>query len=53
MLFRSDVMMSNTIYKKAGSSEDAIAEIKVGAGNQFDPDMVNAFVKVINNGAKA
>ena len=48
-----DVMMSNTIYKKAGSREDAIAELKSGAGNQFDPHMVNAFVKVINNGAKA
>ncbi|HDH05554.1 MAG TPA: diguanylate cyclase [Nitrospirae bacterium] len=48
-----DVMMSNTTYRNAGSAEDALAEIKGGAGSQFDPHMVNAFIKVIRNGVKA
>ncbi len=43
-----DVMISDTDYKKAGSSEDAIEELKKYAGKQFDPHMVNAFIKTID-----
>jgi diguanylate cyclase (GGDEF)-like protein/putative nucleotidyltransferase with HDIG domain len=42
-----DVMRSDTIYKKADSMEKSISELKQCAGTQFDPKLVNAFVKVI------
>ena len=42
-----DVMMSNTLYKKANSVEHAIEELKECAGTQFDPGMVKAFVRSI------
>lgn len=42
-----DVMRSNTVYKKANSEEETIAELKECAGTQFDPRIVSAFIKVI------
>ncbi len=42
-----DVLMSDTAYKKAGSPERAITELKECAGTQFDPHMVNAFIRII------
>jgi putative two-component system response regulator len=41
-----DAMTSNRPYRKALSKEEALAEIRKGAGAQFDPAMAEAFVKV-------
>ncbi len=43
-----DVMMSDTDYRRAGSSEDAVEELKKYAGTQFDPHMVDTFIRVID-----
>jgi HD-GYP domain-containing protein (c-di-GMP phosphodiesterase class II) len=45
-----DAMRSDTGYKKAFSSEEAIAEIKNCAGTQFDPHIANAFINIIEKG---
>lgn len=42
-----DAMMNNTIYRKAYSAKEAVSELKECSGTQFDPQMVNAFVEVI------
>ena len=42
-----DVMMTDTAYRKAVSIEEVLTELKKCSGTQFDPYMVNAFVKVI------
>ncbi|RJR18065.1 MAG: diguanylate cyclase [Nitrospiraceae bacterium] len=42
-----DVMRSSTVYKKASSEAESLAELKECAGTQFDPRIVSAFVKVI------
>ncbi len=43
-----DAMMNNTIYRKAYSSKEAVAELRECSGSQFDPKVVDAFIKVIN-----
>jgi diguanylate cyclase (GGDEF)-like protein/putative nucleotidyltransferase with HDIG domain len=43
-----DAMLSNSIYRKSYSSKEAIAELKECSGSQFDPKVVDVFVKVIN-----
>lgn len=43
-----DSMLSNTIYRKAYSSKEAVVELKECAGTQFDPKIVDVFVKLIN-----
>ncbi len=43
-----DAMMNNTAYRKAYSAEDALTELREGAGTQFDPLMVEAFIKLID-----
>ena len=41
-----DVMVSETPYKKRGRSiEDAMGELYRCSGTQFDPDIVEAFVR--------
>jgi diguanylate cyclase (GGDEF)-like protein/PAS domain S-box-containing protein len=42
-----DAMTNDRPYRKAMSKEMAIAEIKKCAGEQFDPNVVEAFVKYI------
>jgi len=42
-----DVMTSERIYKKAMSKEDAIKELRRCAGTQFDPVLVDKFIKMI------
>ncbi len=43
-----DAMMNNTAYRKAYSEEDAVMELREGAGTQFDPIMVAAFIKLLD-----
>jgi two-component system cell cycle response regulator len=39
-------MTSDRSYRKAMSEEVAVAELRAGAGSQFDPDVVAAFLRV-------
>ncbi|OEF97738.1 hypothetical protein BHF68_14140 [Desulfuribacillus alkaliarsenatis] len=42
-----DVMTEDQPYKKAISNDEAIEELKRCAGTQFDPNLVELFVKII------
>ena len=42
-----DVMANGRVYEDAISSVDAIGEIKRCAGTQFDPTLVDAFIKIL------
>lgn len=42
-----DAMTSHRAYRRARSVETAIRELQVGAGGQFDPVMVNIFIKIL------
>ncbi|MBN2642188.1 MAG: PAS domain S-box protein [Victivallales bacterium] len=44
-----DAMTFTRAYRKAMEREEALAEIRKGAGNQFDPSVVDAFFKVVNS----
>jgi putative nucleotidyltransferase with HDIG domain len=46
-----DTITSRTSYKKASPFDLAVGEIESGAGTQFDPDAVSAFLKVVHSGA--
>jgi HD-GYP domain-containing protein (c-di-GMP phosphodiesterase class II) len=39
-----DAMVSNRPYRSAMSVEDALGELRAGAGSQFDPAVVDAVV---------
>lgn len=43
-----DVMTHDRVYKKAISKSDAILELKNCAGTQFDPHLVEEFIKYLN-----
>ena len=43
-----DALTSERPYKKAWAAEDAITEIKRCTGSQFDPNVVDGFLKVIS-----
>ncbi|MTI84655.1 MAG: diguanylate cyclase [Firmicutes bacterium] len=43
-----DAMTNNRPYRKALSHEEAIEELKLYAGKQFDPTLVKHFVKVLS-----
>jgi HD-GYP domain-containing protein (c-di-GMP phosphodiesterase class II) len=47
-----DAMTSDRPYRKALSQEYAIGELKKGAGTQFDPKIVNAFLSVLEKEKK-
>ena len=42
-----DAMTSDRPYRKAMTTEKAIAELKTNAGTQFDPDLVDIFLRII------
>ena len=42
-----DTITSERTYKKARTREDAFAELERCASNQFDPEIVRAFVKIM------
>ena len=44
-----DVMTHDRVYKEAMSLEDAVHELRSCSGNQFDPEMVEAFLKLLEN----
>jgi CHASE2 domain-containing sensor protein len=41
-----DALISERPYKKAWSREDALAEIRRGAGSHFDPQLAEAFLRL-------
>ncbi|MBO8128371.1 MAG: PAS domain S-box protein [Peptococcaceae bacterium] len=43
-----DAMTSDRPYRKALTRQEAVAELKRCAGTQFDPDLVNVFINLIN-----
>jgi len=42
-----DALISRRPYKQAFSFEDAVAEIRKGRGNQFDPQLTDLFMQVL------
>ena len=42
-----DAMLTERPYKKAMTKEEAIKEIKRCAGTQFDPKLVERFLKIV------
>jgi len=44
-----DAMTSDRPYRKAMNVKEAIKELKVNAGTQFDPDVVAAFIQIIES----
>ena len=45
-----DSMTSNSSYKMAMPTEDALQEINDGAGTQFDPDLARRFHRLVRDG---
>ncbi len=43
-----DALSTKRVYKEAWAESDVIEELKRGAGTQFDPDMVDAFLSCID-----
>ncbi|MFH1459547.1 MAG: HD domain-containing phosphohydrolase [Candidatus Omnitrophota bacterium] len=44
-----DAMTSNRPYRKAMSKRAAIKELKANSGSQFDPEIVDLFIEIINS----
>ena len=45
-----DAMTSTRPYRTAGAIERAISELKAGRGTQFDSDIVDTFVDLLESG---
>ncbi|MCS6954758.1 MAG: HD domain-containing protein [Candidatus Calescibacterium sp.] len=45
-----DAMTSDRVYRKAMPIEEAVEEIKRNRGTQFDPTVVDAFIRAYNSG---
>jgi len=45
-----EAMTSERPYRRAWTEEKALAELKKGAGSQWDPNVVEAFVKICESG---
>lgn len=45
-----DAMTSNRPYRMALTQEESFRELRAGAGGQFDPDMVESFIAMIQRG---
>lgn len=45
-----DAIISTRAYKKSRSVEDAVAILRAEAGHQFDPQLVNLFCTLVENG---
>ncbi len=43
-----DSMLNNTVYRKTCSSREAVAELRECSGSQFDPKIVDIFLKIVN-----
>lgn len=43
-----DAMIEDRVYRDSLSEQEALEEIKKNKGTQFDPDIVDAFLKVFN-----
>lgn len=43
-------MTTDTVYKKALTKREAIDELKKNSGYQFDPNIVDVFIKYLENG---
>lgn len=43
-----DAMTHDRVYRSAMTQNEAIQEIMINAGSQFDPSVVNVFIKVID-----
>lgn len=46
-----DALVSERPYKHAWSHEDALEAIQAGSGTQFDPDIVEVFIKLYHDGS--
>ncbi|GAB6137480.1 sensor domain-containing diguanylate cyclase/phosphohydrolase [Halanaerobaculum tunisiense] len=44
-----DVMTNNRPYKEAMSKQQALEEIKAGAGSQFDPQLADLFIELVDD----
>lgn len=47
-----DAMVSDRVYRQGLSQEIAFGELCRCAGDQFDPELVEAFIKIVTNDAK-
>jgi len=45
-----DAMTADRPYRKGMSQEKAIEQLQLGRGKQFHPDVVDVFVKMLNEG---
>jgi HD-GYP domain-containing protein (c-di-GMP phosphodiesterase class II) len=45
-----DAMTSSRPYRRAMTHEQALAEIRAGAGTQFDPALASLFVEMVQSG---